>query len=162
MRITITIVLAFLVGCANVQSYATSEERERCATPEDQENYAAPEEREAWVPKEAPPYKWPSHDNGFVTHSEFKNTWRIIDERKKWASRKALGSPWDVKWIKKNVLAHMQEDTGEVYALHWLTTEVVLVSCGYEAGPLSAAGYVYVVERKPRWKVVAFYMRWVS
>jgi hypothetical protein len=78
-------------------------------------------------------------------------------------SKTPLGTKADIASIRASVLKEMNMPKAKVGRIGWLSPTVVMVSFGWYEGPLGAAGYTYVVQkRKDGWFVLTYYMDWVS
>lgn len=110
----------------------------------------------------APGY-WPETGDGPNSWPKTMAASILIDLRLKAAVTEILGSNDDIIEIERVVLANLQHPKSRMDGIRWLSPMLAMVGCGWYSGPLAAAGYTCVVEKKDgRWMVVVCYMNWIS
>jgi hypothetical protein len=108
-------------------------------------------------------YQWPGRHSDTYPYPEGKDAQKIIEDRFAKASKKALGGDADIAAIKKLVLSRITQSQPSVNEIRWLSSTLVMVDASWYEGPLGAAGYYYVVEKKKdKWEIVTYYMLWIS
>ncbi len=141
-----------------ISSKATAEKRDR----EWQANRAAASAEAERQFRSEPEY-WPPQGDGPFPYAKGDSASELIGMRWSSASRASLGTPADDTAIKATVIRHLKHLKSEVNEVRWINSSTVMVSAGWYDGPLSSAGFTYVLKKRgDRWQVLTYYMNFIS
>jgi hypothetical protein len=99
---------------------------------------------------------WPDWETNGLAWPKPDGAGKIIGDRFRSASAKALGSTADIEAIKSAIVA--ARPRGKVMEIRWLSPRLVMAKLRFPE-----SSYYYVVQkRKEQWEILTYYLDWIS